>query len=90
MLRTKSLFIVTISSAIVFLLIFINLKKSIEKDYEQIEIGISKSVYKLINNEFNSSYSNLERLNIDWSRWNDTCEFVDTEDSYNKRSLYKK
>ncbi|MCS5420709.1 MULTISPECIES: sensor domain-containing diguanylate cyclase [Psychrilyobacter] len=80
MLRTKSLFIVTVSSLIVFILIFVNLKKSIEKDYEHIEIGISKSVYKLINNEFNSSYSNLEKLNLDWSKWDDTYEFVDSED----------
>ena len=76
MLRIKSLFIVTVSS----ILIFINLKKSVEKDYKQIEIGISKSVYKLINNEFNSSYTNLERLNIDWSKWDDTYDFVNSKD----------
>lgn len=89
MLRTKSLFIVTISSIIVFLLIFINLKKSIEKDYEDIEFGISKSVYKLINNEFNSLYLNLERLNIDWSRWDDTYDFVNTKDSEVKENYIK-
>ncbi len=76
MLRAKSLFIVTISSAIVFILIFFNLKKSIKQDYEQIEIEISKSVYKLINNEFNSLYLELERINLDWSKWDDTYEFV--------------
>jgi len=80
MLRTKSLFIVTVSSILVFILIFINLKNSVEKDYKQIEIGISKSLYKLINNEFNSSYTNLERLNIDWSKWDDTYDFVNSKD----------
>ncbi|UUV19664.1 diguanylate cyclase [Fusobacteria bacterium ZRK30] len=80
MLRAKSLFIVTISSIVVFILIFFNLKKSVEKDYEQIEIGISKSIYKLINNEFRSLYSNLERLNVDWSKWDDSYEFIASED----------
>ncbi|MGB6127433.1 MAG: diguanylate cyclase [Psychrilyobacter sp.] len=89
MLRTKSLFIVTISSIIVFLLIFINLKNSIEKDYEDIEFGISESVYKLINNEFNSLYLNLERLNIDWSRWDDTYEFINTKDPQVKENYVK-
>jgi len=89
MLRTKSLFIVTISSILVFILIFINLKKSIVKDYEQIEIGISKSTYKLINNEFLSSYSNLERLNIDWSKWDDTYKFVSTKNPELRENFIK-
>ena len=89
MLRAKSLFIVTVSSIVVFILIFVNLKKSVEKDYEQIEIGISKSIYKLINNEFRSSYSNLERLNVDWSKWDDSYEFISTEEPKIKKDYIK-
>ena len=89
MLRAKSLFIVTISSIVVFILIFINLKKSVEKDYEQIEVGISKSIYKLINNEFRSSYSNLERLNADWSKWDDSYEFISSENLQIKKHYIK-
>jgi len=89
MLRAKSLFIVTISSILVFILIFINLKKSIEKDYEEIEVGISKSIYKLINNEFNSSYSNLEKTNVDWAKWDDSYEFINSGDPKIKEHYIK-
>ncbi|UUV17107.1 diguanylate cyclase [Fusobacteria bacterium ZRK30] len=77
MLRIKSLTVVSISSVIVFIFMFIYLKKSIDTDYKNLEIIRSQSIYHLIDHEFQGIYKDLEKLNIDWSKWDDTYEFVE-------------
>ncbi|WP_028857304.1 sensor domain-containing diguanylate cyclase [Psychrilyobacter atlanticus] len=76
MLRIKSLTVVSVSSLIVFIFMFIYLKKSIDTDYKNLEIIRSESVYHLIDQEFQGVYKNLEKLNTDWSKWDDTYEFI--------------
>lgn len=65
MLRIKSLTVVSISSVIVFILMFIYLKKSIDTDYKNLEIIRSQSIHHLIDHEFQGIYKDLEKLNID-------------------------
>lgn len=77
MLRIKSLSVVTISSVIVFIFMFIYLKKSIDTDYKNLEIIRSQSIYHLVEQEFQGIYTDLEKLNTDWSKWDDTYEFIE-------------
>ncbi len=77
MLRIKSLTVVSISSVIVFIFMFIYLKKSIDTDYKNLEIIRSQSVYHLIDKEFQGVYTDLEKLNTDWSKWDDTYKFIE-------------
>ncbi|OQY42741.1 MAG: hypothetical protein B6227_01045 [Fusobacteriia bacterium 4572_74] len=63
---------------------FVYLKKSIDTDYKNLEIIRSKSVYHLIDNEFKGMYKNLEKTNIDWSKWDDTYEFIGGDDNTRK------
>jgi len=80
MLRIKSLTVVTVSSILVFIFMFFYLKKSIDTDYKNLEILKSKSVYHLIDNEFKGIYKVLETSHIDWSKWDDTYEFIKGDD----------
>ena len=80
MLRIKSLTVVTVSSMLVFVLMFSYLKKSIDRDYKNLEILRSKSIYHLIDHEFQGMYKDLEKINTDWSKWDDTYEFIEGDD----------
>jgi diguanylate cyclase (GGDEF)-like protein len=55
---------------------FAFLKKSIDTDYKNLEIIRSKSVYSLVDNEFKGVYKDLEKINTDWSKWDDTYKFI--------------
>jgi len=77
MLRIKSLAVVSISSLMVFIFMFVYLKKSIDVDYKTLELRKSKFVYNLIDNEFKGRYKELKKVNTDWSNWDDTYEFID-------------
>lgn len=59
---------------------FVYLKKSIDTDYKNLEIIRSKSVYHLIEQEFQGMYIGLEKLNTDWSKWDDTYKFIEGDD----------
>jgi len=80
MLRIKSLTVVTVSSMLVFVLMFSYLKKSIDRDYKNLEVLRSKSIYHLIDHEFQGMYKDLEKINTDWSKWDDTYEFIEGDD----------
>lgn len=88
MLRIKSLTVVTVSSILVFIFMFAYLKKSIDTDYKNLEIIRSESVYHLLNNEFEGIYEDLDKTNTDWSKWDDTYEFIKGGDK--ERDLFIK
>ncbi|MCS5420243.1 MULTISPECIES: sensor domain-containing diguanylate cyclase [Psychrilyobacter] len=77
MLRIKSLTVVTVSSVLVFIFMFVYLKKSIDTDYKSLEIIRSESVYHLVDKEFQGIYKDLKKINTDWSKWDDTYEFIE-------------
>ncbi|MEI6857351.1 CHASE4 domain-containing protein [Psychrilyobacter sp.] len=80
MLRKKMLTAVTISNVLVFIFMFVYLKKSIDRDYKNLEILRSESIYHLIDHEFQGMYKDLEKINIDWSKWDDTYGFIEGDD----------
>jgi len=87
MLRIKSLTVVSISSVIVFIFMFVYLKKSINTDYTNLELMKSKFVYNLIDNEFQGRYKDLKKINTDWSRWDNSYEFIDGNETEKEKFI---
>lgn len=76
MLRIKSLTVVSVSSVLVFIFMFVYLKKNVNTDYRNLELMKSKFVYNLIDNEFQGRYKDLKKINTDWSKWDNAYEFI--------------
>ncbi len=75
-MRKKIISSITISSFIVFFVLFLFISENIKKDYNKFEHRRSEERYKMIKNEFKSLSDNLKTLTSDWGEWDDTYEFV--------------
>lgn len=92
MLRRKSLFIVTISSFLIFIMIYFTLQNSMDNDFKNLELELSNLYFRLLKNDINFSTEALNRIAVDWAKWDDTYYFIkdknqDTFNSYIERNL---
>ena len=87
-MRKKIIVSITLSSFIVFFLLFLFISENIKKDYKKFEERRSEERYMIINNEFKSLSDNLKILSSDWGEWDDTYEFVQNKNkNYIKSNL---
>ncbi|WP_319370327.1 CHASE4 domain-containing protein [uncultured Ilyobacter sp.] len=87
-MRKKIIISITLSSFIIFFLLFWFISENIKKDYKEFELRRSIARYSTIKNEFKSLSDNLKTLNSDWGMWDDTYEFVQNKnEKYIKSNL---